>query len=96
MPDTPVPSHLVAVDVPTYRADTGLTGWWNNDESVTLRSAPNEIVIVANAAGLEALARDLLALAQEGVPQGTESYRMALGHAPTLTAGSPALRLVRG
>jgi hypothetical protein len=95
MPDDRVPSHQVPLDVPTYSKASGLPGWWDAAESVSLRIAGNEIVICANVSGLQGLARDLLALAQDGVPDGTEVYRMSVGQAPTLAEGSPALRLVR-
>jgi hypothetical protein len=65
-------------------------------ERVTISIVGDEVAIAANREGLLGLVRELLTLAQPAVPRGSEVYLMSKGQAPTLTPGSPPLRLVRG
>jgi hypothetical protein len=91
----PAPTHAEVVRVATYDTDHGLHGWHDREEVVSVRLAAGTVVITANESGLRGLARELLGLAQRGVPDGTEVFLMSKGQAPTLASGSPSLRLVR-
>ena len=91
-----IPVHDEVVPIPTYDPAWGVRGWCDHADVVAVSVASNgEVVLQANELGLRSLARDLLALAQQGVPDGSEVFRIAKGQAPTLAAGSPSLRLVR-
>ena len=89
-------THPETVQVPTYRADTGLRGWHDRDESLSVRlSADGNVIVSANMAGLRGLARELLSLAQHGLPEGSEVFLTSQGQAPTLLPGSSSLLLIR-
>jgi hypothetical protein len=91
-----IETHPEIVQVPTYDVATGLRGWHDNDELLSVRVSPDGgITISANPAGLRGLARELLGLAQQGVPEGNEVYLTSKGQAPTLAPGSPSLVIVR-
>lgn len=92
----PTVTHEEVVQVPTYDSAFGIRGWHGNDEAISVRVAPDGgVAIVANEEGLRGLARELLTLAQDRVPDGSEVYLMSKGQAPTLASGSPSLRIVR-
>lgn len=92
----PIDSHSEIVQVPTYDSRMGLRGWHGRDEYLSVRvDSDGSVTIFANPAGLRGLARELLSLAQQGVPNGNEIYLMSKGQAPSLAQGSSSLRLVR-
>jgi hypothetical protein len=88
-------THAEIVHVPTYDSSIGVTGWHDVSEVVEVRVSSDDVRIFANESGLRGLARELLSLAQEGVPDGSEVYLTAKGQAPTLVDGSVSLRFVR-
>lgn len=53
---------------------TGLRFSWDADARIEVRNLGAEVVIEANAAGLRTLARHLLVLAGEGVPDGAHLH----------------------
>jgi hypothetical protein len=64
----------VTVDVVTYDSVLGTGTWWDNDALLRaeVREAPEETVVISgNPAGLTSLARHLLTLAQDAVPDGS-------------------------
>lgn len=61
------------IDIPKYVPEKGLILNWENDFSIKVFWG-NEILIKANCAGLTSLARHLLTLAQEGVPNGSHIH----------------------
>jgi hypothetical protein len=54
--------------------EDGLRFSWVDDYKLQARWLGDEVVIQGDAAGLETLARHLLALAQDGVPSGFHSH----------------------
>ncbi|MEV6282625.1 hypothetical protein [Kribbella sp. NPDC051770] len=64
------------MELGTY-GPTGLTFIWNDDFEITVDTTSPEVVIAANPAGLTSLARHLLTLAQEGVPDGAHLHLTA-------------------
>jgi hypothetical protein len=95
MKESGVAHHAETIEIATYSLTTGLPGWHDGEERIAIRVARGEVIISANPAGLRGLARELLGLAQEGVPDGNEVYLMSEGHLPLLAVDSPPLRLVR-
>lgn len=60
----------VSIDVPSYQLSRGLRFDWDDEFEIKLDIIGNEVVIAANSAGLRSLARHMLTLAQDGVPDG--------------------------
>jgi hypothetical protein len=89
-------THAEIVPVTTYDPTTGVLGGSHDvDEIVMVRLFEDGVGIFANEQGLRALARQLLTLAQRGVPDGSELYLTSKGQAPTLADDSQPLRLIR-
>ncbi|WP_435610960.1 Imm32 family immunity protein [Streptomyces sp. C10-9-1] len=65
---------------------------WNADARIEVRDLGGEVAIEANAAGLETLARHLLVLAGDGVPDGAHLH---LEDSNGLEEGSVGLVLER-
>jgi hypothetical protein len=61
------------VAVPRYDGKT-LSFSWTEDHALRVRVLGDEVVIEGDAAGLRALARQLLTLAQPGVPSGSHLH----------------------
>ncbi|WP_052390106.1 Imm32 family immunity protein [Streptomyces sp. NRRL B-24484] len=84
---------------PIARTTTTVTGdgvprvfSWDDDARINVRSFGAEAVIEANAAGLRTLARHLLALAEDGTPDGSHLH---LEEGNGLADGSVGLILER-
>lgn len=60
----------IQISVPEYDSTIGLKFEWEEDPTISTAFQKNEIVISANKDGLVSLARHLLTLAQDKVPQG--------------------------
>lgn len=85
------------IKVARFTPESGLRTDWAGDHRLRVRvlgdaRSGHEVVIEGNAVGLESLARNLLTLAQDGVPSGTHSH---LESATVLDARSAALVLER-
>jgi hypothetical protein len=72
-------------DVPDYDENTGLKRVWENGFEVEVSNKNDEIVIIANKAGLISLAIQLLTLAQDGIPSG---YHLHYDEVNSLEEGS--------
>ncbi|MFF0426860.1 hypothetical protein ACFYUJ_20910 [Streptomyces sp. NPDC004520] len=70
----------------------GLVFTWDADARIEVRDLGGEVVIEANAAGLRTLARHLLVLAGDGVPDGAHLH---LEDSNGLEDGSVSLVLER-
>lgn len=64
----------VKLNIPEYNAEQGLKSTWDNGFEIGSRIIDNQVIIVANQAGLTSLAKHLLALAQAKVPTGTHLH----------------------
>jgi hypothetical protein len=74
----------------------GVVSWHLHEERITVVVGENGTVAIrANQEGLRGLARDLLTLAQDEVPLGSNVYLMSKGQAPTLEPDSAALHISR-
>jgi hypothetical protein len=76
----------------------GVVSWHLREERISIlvseEHGTKTVAIRANQAGLQGLARELLTLAQDGVPVGSNVYLMAAGEAPTLLEpGSASLHI---
>ena len=58
----------------THVEGAGLVFTWDADARIEVRDLGGEVVIEANAAGLKTLARHLLVLAGDGVPDGAHLH----------------------
>jgi hypothetical protein len=76
------------IDVPEYSPDTGLRTEWDDDFEISVRVQDGQVILVANSAGLRSLARHLLVLAQDAVPQG---HHMHFDDSSSLEDGSTEL-----
>lgn len=63
----------IEIDIPKYMHKEGIVLNWENNFSIKVLGG-DEIIIRANSAGLTSLARHLLALAQEDVPDGSHIH----------------------
>lgn len=61
------------VNIPEYNAD-GLTSEWEYGFEIEVKSEGNNIVILANKAGLVSLAKQLFTLAQDNEPSGSHFH----------------------
>ena len=87
----------IEVAIWPYTRNRGVVSWHELGERITVTfSGDHGVAIAANREGLIGLARELLTLAQPTVPGGSEVYLMSKGQAPTLSPGSPSLRIVKG
>ncbi len=59
----------IEINIPEYISEEGLQLDWENDFSIKVLK-DNEVTIKANCAGLISLARHMLTLAQQDVPNG--------------------------
>jgi hypothetical protein len=66
-----------SVEIPAYDAVTGLSFVWDDGFEISVDTTSAEVVIAANPAGLISLARHLLTLAQESVPDGSHVHLTA-------------------
>jgi hypothetical protein len=82
----------VTISVPDYADAGGLVFRSTRDASIRVTQSENETVILANAAGLTELATRLLALAQDGLPEG---FHLHLDDGTVLQPGSAGLVLER-
>jgi hypothetical protein len=82
----------VTISVPDYADAAGLTFHSTPDASIRVTQYEGETVILANAAGLTELATRLLALAQDGLPEG---FHLHLDDGTVLQRGSVGLVLER-
>ncbi|BCJ73713.1 hypothetical protein CS0771_32570 [Catellatospora sp. IY07-71] len=67
------PRSTVTVEIQTYDPALGVGTWWDDDtvlRAEVWESPEQTVVISGNPAGLVSLARHLLSLAQEAVPDG--------------------------
>ena len=60
----------IEFDVPEYDPKRGLKLQWDEDFLISVETHGPQVHIRANPAGLRSLARHLLCLAQDGIPQG--------------------------
>jgi hypothetical protein len=65
------------MELPAYNPVTGLSYSWEDGFEIAVGSTPTEVIISANPAGLISLARHLLTLAQEPVPDGSHLHLTA-------------------
>ncbi len=66
------------MELPAYDAVTGLSYTWEDGFEIFVdTTSSTEVVIAANPAGLVSLARHLLTLAQESVPDGSHLHLTA-------------------
>lgn len=86
------PAPIESTHVTAAVESTALRFSWDADARIEVRNLGSEIVIEANAAGLRTLARHLLVLAGEGVPDGTHLH---LDDGNGLEEGSAGLVLER-
>lgn len=63
----------IEIDIPKYMHEEGVVLNWENNFSIKVLGG-DEIIIKANSAGLTSLARHLLTLAQEDVPNGSHIH----------------------
>lgn len=63
----------IEIDIHEYMREEGLVLDWENNFSIRVLGG-DEIIIKANSAGLTSLARHLLTLAQEDVPNGSHIH----------------------
>jgi hypothetical protein len=89
--------ETITVEVPIRPYGShGVVSWHLHEERITIGVGENGTVAIrANQEGLRGLARDLLTLAQNDVPPGSNIYLMAKGQAPTLEPGSAPLHISR-
>jgi hypothetical protein len=59
---------------PTYAPDTGIKVEWEAGFWIDLRVVDGDVLLRANPAGLVSLAKQLLTLAQQGVPAGSHIH----------------------
>ncbi len=64
----------IEINVPKYMPEEGLQLDWENNFSIKVSKDNNEVTIKANCAGLISLARHLLTLAQQDVPNGSHIH----------------------
>jgi hypothetical protein len=83
------------VPIRPYSTNTGVVTWHMSGEVISIgyEEKDNTVALRANREGLRALARDLLTLAQDEVPDGSTLYLMSKGQAPSLVEGSAALHI---
>lgn len=62
------------INLPTYSEELGLQASWEPGFEIAVQVVANEIVIRANKQGLISLAKQLLILAQDEVPQGAHFH----------------------
>lgn len=62
------------IDIIPYDANTGIQLKWDNNFTIEVKNAGDEVIISANNEGLLSLARLLLTLAQNEVPMGTHIH----------------------
>lgn len=60
----------IQVEIPDYNRDAGLQIPWNDGAGIEVSLDGREVIIAANGEGLTSLARQLLMLAQEEIPNG--------------------------
>lgn len=60
----------IQIFIPEYSSDIGLRFEWEDNPIISTSFQNNEIIITANKDGLISLARHLLTLAQDQVPEG--------------------------
>ena len=84
----------VEVEIMPYDRSRGVVSWHLHEERIEVRAGGDGTVAIrANQEGLLGLARELLTLAQDGVPDGSNVYLMSMGQAPTLEPGSSSLHI---
>ncbi|SFF07601.1 hypothetical protein SAMN05518672_11584 [Chitinophaga sp. CF118] len=70
-----VPERLkMLIDIPVYNSQEVLKYIWENNFELKVKDDKNEIVLIANKAGLISLATQLLTLAQDSVPAGAHLH----------------------
>jgi hypothetical protein len=66
--------QVIPVRIAEYTPEVGVSTWWDDDAYLRaeVESSPEPTVVISgNSAGLLSLARHLLCLAQESVPDGS-------------------------
>jgi uncharacterized protein YggU (UPF0235/DUF167 family) len=67
----------VRVEIQPYDRQHGVISWHDRDEEISVKvTADGAVTIRANAQGLLGLARELLTLRQDAVPNGSEVFLM--------------------
>jgi hypothetical protein len=85
----------VGVQIRPYGSH-GVVSWHLHEERITVVvDEKGTVAIRANQEGLRGLARELLTLAQDEVPAGSNVYLTSKGQAPNLEPGSTALHISR-
>ena len=82
----------VILDIPSYSATEGFKSEWEHGFKILTELQKNEIRIIANKPGLLSLAKQLVALAQEDIPDG---YHIHLDEYNSLEDGSLELIIQR-
>ena len=78
----------IKLEIPEYDKNEGFKYSWENGFEIKIETSNNDILIIANKAGLISMARQLLTLAQDKVPDG---YHFDLDEYGGLEDGSKAL-----
>lgn len=92
MPPEPSPAPSTSTQVTAFTDGVATVFTWEEGARIEVRNLGREIVIEANSAGLKTLASHLLALAQDGTPDGAHLH---LEEHNGLEAGSASLVLER-
>ena len=82
----------VEIEVPEYSPGQGIRTQWDDGFEITVTMRGNVAHIVANPAGLRSLARHLLLLARDEMPEG---HHIHLDASNSLEEGSDGLILER-
>jgi hypothetical protein len=68
---------IMSLNVPDYSTQSGLRFEWDEGFEIGVEILRSEVHLTANRAGLISLARHLLTLAQDGVPNGRHIHLTA-------------------
>jgi hypothetical protein len=91
-PRGPVVTRPVTIEVPTYSSSRGLPRLWPDEYSLKVEIHGGYVNISGDPRGLRGLAAQLLALAEDEVPNG---YADDLDDLGELDAGSVQLTIIR-
>jgi hypothetical protein len=91
-PRVPIETRRVTIEIPTYSRGRGLPRLWPDRYSLKVEIRGGYVNISGDSQGLRGLATQLLALAEEGVPDG---YADDLDDLGELDVGSSQLTIVR-
>lgn len=62
------------IEIEDYRKETGINLRWERGYSIKVEREGNEVLILANKAGLISLANHLLTLSQDGITEGAHIH----------------------